>query len=72
MTHTADIDVQDLSGFDDNIKAVHGTPPKRAVTFGHSVSMPVPGNPGNGQTPSRRVTYCIPLHSVSLHCTSYI
>lgn len=46
--------LQDLSGFDDNIKAVHGTPSKKSVSFGHSLSMPLIRTPGTGQTPSRR------------------
>ena len=45
--------LQDLSGFDDNIKAVHGTPSKRGVSFGHSISMPVPRNRADGQPPPR-------------------
>lgn len=46
--------LQDLSGFDDNIKAVHGTPSKRGVSFGHSISMPAPKSRADGQAWPRR------------------
>lgn len=46
--------MQDLSGFDDNIKAVHGTPSRRGVSFGHSISMPAPKSRADGQAWPRR------------------
>lgn len=53
MLSSVECVLQDLSGFDDNIKAVHGTPSKRGVSFGHSISMPVPRNRAGGQPPPR-------------------
>jgi hypothetical protein len=53
MLSSVECILQDLSGFDDNIKAVHGTPSKKGVSFGHSISMPVPRNRADGQPPPR-------------------
>ena len=47
--------LQDLTGFDENIKAVHGTPSKRGVSFGHSISMPAPKSQADGQAWPRRL-----------------